>query len=619
MAIKITGLFKPGGNFPLIEDIDILGGFRVVDKTTDRDNINDLNKKAGMITYVKEEGKFYQLEDDLTNWVEIRFGNPNIDGWEGEVDKFDDLPDPNDHIGEQWLVQNPQGSWLTFDRKKAGLYESRDDDGDGNFEWVYLGVKIHKVTEEEKTQCIEEIRRFSVKDVCDIAENHNLWKEDNSSTGLGKIITPKDDEVQRIYLKREKYGFSEVCLVNTNNTDNYAGATFVASINGEDYKDQVFLTMYNDSFYQSYLKGKGANLTDRQLVLGAYGDNAELDIAFGNNFTSINPYVKITPTKFDLVNKSQPIYYTYGKETKNYDKQDNILVCNSATRVVKSLPFTPITKQYVMYGKGVELSDNNIWFFKKPIIPDISSVKVYVNGNLTTNWQFDYHYQNRGGYIAHIKFNSNLNDDDIIKLTYIERESLFDVDIRLIRLDSNGNEVKDRNAMITKTINHHQNGFMYLKDVSSPDNTKTAYDCVYSTPDDSKQVTIKKRYFTHIWIGNFSRGDTLSENYEIEVWGMDRKANFVNSGNSGNLSLSPRNSFILLHKTNKNLIDIFNDLQAKSNYILIRIRKSDGNGGYYFSPFSSIGVSIKRFPIFSTNATLTMDEYKGTYYMTMLC
>jgi len=60
MAIKITGLFKPGGNFPLLEDIDLLGGFRVVDTIADRDAIPELNLKTGMLVKVNEDGKTYQ-------------------------------------------------------------------------------------------------------------------------------------------------------------------------------------------------------------------------------------------------------------------------------------------------------------------------------------------------------------------------------------------------------------------------------------------------------------------------------------------------------------------------------------------------------------------------------
>jgi len=80
MGIKITGTFEPGGNFGLLEDKNLIGGYVTVENSIERDNIPQLKRKWGMLVYLKEDGKFYQLIDsgngdlsDNTNWQEAKF------------------------------------------------------------------------------------------------------------------------------------------------------------------------------------------------------------------------------------------------------------------------------------------------------------------------------------------------------------------------------------------------------------------------------------------------------------------------------------------------------------------------------------------------------------------
>ena len=82
MAIKITGTFEPGGDFGLLEDKNLIGGYVTVEDTTERDNIPQLKRKWGMLVYSKSDNKFYQLIDsgngnlsDNSNWQEAQFGS----------------------------------------------------------------------------------------------------------------------------------------------------------------------------------------------------------------------------------------------------------------------------------------------------------------------------------------------------------------------------------------------------------------------------------------------------------------------------------------------------------------------------------------------------------------
>ena len=309
------------------------------------------------------------------------------------------------------------------------------------------------------------------------------------------------------------------------------------------------------------------------------------------------------------------IYY---KVNKAIDPDDNNVGQCIINEILVPLCVDGLLDKYEIYAKGTDLSSYNILFLRRPIYPDNSLVKVYVNDVEWSDWQFDYHYQNRAGYVAHIKFGTRPANDDVIKVVYKEHLLLpTPNDIRLVRFE-NGSEVKARNAMITKTINHPTYGFMYLKDATKNNGDFTDWTCTYSTTGIiADEVQIEKKFFNAFWVGNFRKNDALPDDYVIEVWGRDMKTNFDNDGNSGGKSKSRRSSFVPIHKTTNNLVYLFRDLQARSNYFRIRLRK-ETDDGIVFSPFSEVGVSVRRFPLFTTNSSLSSDDYKGTYYMSLV-
>lgn len=79
MPINVISQIKPINNagFPVVEDIDIQGGYQIKDTTTDRDNIPEANRKVGMLVYVVADGKFYTLTGgvDNANWGESSIGS----------------------------------------------------------------------------------------------------------------------------------------------------------------------------------------------------------------------------------------------------------------------------------------------------------------------------------------------------------------------------------------------------------------------------------------------------------------------------------------------------------------------------------------------------------------
>jgi len=72
-GVGITGQITPlnGGAFPVFEDIDGKGGFRVVANNTARDAIITLDRKEGMLVYSVASALFYKLASNLTTWNQV--------------------------------------------------------------------------------------------------------------------------------------------------------------------------------------------------------------------------------------------------------------------------------------------------------------------------------------------------------------------------------------------------------------------------------------------------------------------------------------------------------------------------------------------------------------------
>jgi hypothetical protein len=72
-GVGITGLIQPlnGGAFPVFEDINGLGGYRVVADITARNAIPNNSRKWMMLVGVQSTSCIYQLEADLTTWTLI--------------------------------------------------------------------------------------------------------------------------------------------------------------------------------------------------------------------------------------------------------------------------------------------------------------------------------------------------------------------------------------------------------------------------------------------------------------------------------------------------------------------------------------------------------------------
>lgn len=93
MAIQIISelVQKNNGKFPLIDANNIRGGFYSVDTLQERNNIPSERLKVGMFCYVKQDNKYYKLEDSGA-WGKANLGGSGI----SQVEYLEDLKDLED-------------------------------------------------------------------------------------------------------------------------------------------------------------------------------------------------------------------------------------------------------------------------------------------------------------------------------------------------------------------------------------------------------------------------------------------------------------------------------------------------------------------------------------------
>lgn len=68
----ISNIIPPNNNtFFMVEDLFLKGGYQVREDVVDRDNIDPLNRKAGMAVFTQNDSKLWILQSDLVSWLEF--------------------------------------------------------------------------------------------------------------------------------------------------------------------------------------------------------------------------------------------------------------------------------------------------------------------------------------------------------------------------------------------------------------------------------------------------------------------------------------------------------------------------------------------------------------------
>jgi hypothetical protein len=104
MPVLVESFLQPSSIYLpfLMEDKYLRGGFQSLESIAARDSIPAIQRKAGMIVYVKESSSYYQLSDDLKTW-----SNPSIGGLVQTISSPFVLEDGKLSIPSKYLI--PEG------------------------------------------------------------------------------------------------------------------------------------------------------------------------------------------------------------------------------------------------------------------------------------------------------------------------------------------------------------------------------------------------------------------------------------------------------------------------------------------------------------------------------
>jgi len=319
---------------------------------------------------------------------------------------------------------------------------------------------------------------------------------------------------------------------------------------------------------------------------------------------------------------NQLVIVDNGTELKYYVVRDNTISYESVNDAINNEHLIPFgaenSKKNVMvfYNHTDNLSSKNRLFLRQVIFPKKDLVKVYINDELFEDWDFHGQVINPAGYVEHLEFPDGA-PSGVVKIVYEEPLKYGgQYNLRLARKEGNS-YVKARNALIPQTSYIDAfNGNGFLKSAIMNDSDLTSWDVTYQSFNSGDTYTIQKRFFNVVFAGGFELGKDFPDGIKLEVWGFDKNTNFNNSGNRGSVSQNRRGSYYPLYAFTKNEV-LFDFIGAtrqwgRTNQLRFRLRQ-EIDGKVYFSEFFKETLSIKHFPLFTTDATLSEKTYVGNY------
>jgi len=278
-------------------------------------------------------------------------------------------------------------------------------------------------------------------------------------------------------------------------------------------------------------------------------------------------------------------------------------------------------EKIIMYSHTDNISPHNLLWLRQLIFPNKDLVRIYINETLFDDWEFGIQFANPAGYTQHISF-PNGYPSGTIKIIYKEPIKFGGMyNIRLDRYEGS-TRVKARNAMIPTTLWDNTKQSMYLESAVMNNDDPTDWTVTYRQFNGTDTMQLNKKFFNTISVGGFVFGQAFPEDLVLEMWGYDKVTNFNNHGNTGGRSKSRRSTYYPIGKFTSNKISLdfssSNPQWGRVNQLKFRFRQETSDGKVYFSEFFKETVSIKHFPLFTTNATLSERTYKGVYISTRL-
>lgn len=116
MPIQLASYVVPknGGQFFLMEDKYLKGGFRVCIDTADRDAIFSVSLKSGMVVYTQSDSKYWQWNAATTTWLEIPFGQAGPTGPTGPTGSFSGTYPGSGSVTGTWAYKNSYTNLASF-------------------------------------------------------------------------------------------------------------------------------------------------------------------------------------------------------------------------------------------------------------------------------------------------------------------------------------------------------------------------------------------------------------------------------------------------------------------------------------------------------------------------
>jgi len=457
------------------------------------------------------------------------------------------------------------------------------------------------------------------KDNGDNTSTVYFWKVSNDST--------INSNSQTIKIKNDSYGITQINLENANSSDNYTGASFVATSSSTDYQDNTYLSHLGPKFYVTQYQNSGLLFSDQNLWIGVPYDNSkQINFVIGDKFDSPIIKTKIDESGLTVTNQNA-IYYerakTYSAQLSDITKLKKLL---AQTDLGEVLPFdinTPERNIKRAYRTGSDYIgasqtlDFGIYFRK-----DTNRIRIYKNGTLL-KYGTDYEWApypdmpttspNQLDYTTKIKlinYSADSNDKFILEYDEYILSDIF-LDIRALAWNGNGVDYDVRPRMITKSISVNSRKY-YLSDVVKK-NSYT-FECTYTYVNDPTQTwKITKKYYNGVYFPIKIPNSALP--FEVELWRENKACSFNNKSNEYQRPPKYLGGHLTpVWRTNKNLIVFkeFGALRYRTNYF-VRFRFTDEEGNTYFSNFQPYKISKRYFNIFTTNASFTSDTYNGVY------
>ena len=120
---------------------------------------------------------------------------------------------------------------------------------------------------------------------------------------LGTNLEPVDPLISGFYINKNSNTSVGYSAINPNTTSSYSSAFLSAGVNASDiYADNTFIAHFGPQYAVPTYRGKGALLSDRELIVGTFGQGEVINFVAGNSYASPISRFKISASNISSTN-----------------------------------------------------------------------------------------------------------------------------------------------------------------------------------------------------------------------------------------------------------------------------------------------------------------------------